>query len=196
MARTYDKLERPTAAVFKSTSIDEVFNFADDHLKAFGDALSRERRRLASEALITIIDDIRETEQLPVVLGGDFNERIDTDVLNAITTSPDLFSMTIDDASNDAISYVGNRHRSLIDHIVVSRDVQPGDIAGDDAAIIRLDRSVADFSDTVSDHVPIVFRMVYRNRPLLVSDPAVTNTQGTVTLPIPQGSSSLDINFE
>jgi trypsin-like peptidase len=51
--------------------------------------------------------------------------------------------------------------RSLIDHIIVSNDVNIADIQGDDAAIVRLDRSAADFDDTVSDHVPLVFRMVF-----------------------------------
>ena len=162
------------------------------HLKAFGDAQSRARRRLAAQALATIIQDIHETEQIPVVLGGDFNERLDTDVLSALTGSPDLFSMTADDASNNAISYVGQRHRSLIDHIIVSRDVQAGDIAGDDAAIVRLDRSVSDFASDVSDHVPIVFRMIYRNRPIVIEEPEPEPHR----ISIPEGSSTVAVGFE
>ena len=136
------------------------------HLKAFGDAQSRERRRLASQILAEIIEDVRENDGMPVILGGDFNEQLNNDVLNALTGSPDLFAMTADDATTDAISFVGQRHRSLIDHIIVSNDVQRGSIQGDDAAIVRLDRSVRDFADTVSDHVPIVFRMIMRAAPI------------------------------
>lgn len=136
------------------------------HLKAFGDAQSRARRRLASEVLAEIIDDIRKSEGLPIVLGGDFNERLDNTVLDDLQHSPDLFAMTADDRSDDAISYIGASHRSLIDHIMVSRDVNLGRIAGDDAAIVRLDRSVQDFARDVSDHIPIVFRIVYRDMPI------------------------------
>lgn len=163
------------------------------HLKAFGDAQSRERRRLAAEALGEIIAEVRERDALPVVLGGDFNERIDTPVLGALTGAPDLLAMTADDASTDAISFVGRRHRSLIDHIVVSRDVRLGEISGDDTAIVRLDRSVRDFADRVSDHVPLVFRMVYRDEPIDI-EPAEPDEARR--LEIPEGATALEVSFE
>ncbi|RMH18219.1 MAG: hypothetical protein D6696_13565 [Acidobacteria bacterium] len=133
------------------------------HLKAFGDAQSRARRRLAARLLAEIVDDLRRSEDLPVILGGDFNERLTTDVLDPLKGAPDLFALTADDATDDAISFVGSSRRSLIDHVIVSRDVVLGEISGDDAAIVRLDQSVRDFSDRVSDHVPIVFRMILRD---------------------------------
>jgi len=161
------------------------------HLKAFGDATSRSRRRLAAQMLAEIIEDIRQNEGLPVVLGGDFNEQLDNDVLSALTDTPDLFAMTADDATTDAISYVGTSHRSLIDHIITSRDVVAGDISGDDAAIVRLDASVSDFSDTVSDHVPVVFRMVMRPDAIEIpgSNSAVTS------IDIPDGSNKVEVSF-
>lgn len=161
------------------------------HLKAFGDAQSRARRRLAAQMLAEMINDIRDREGLPVVLGGDFNERLDTDVLSAVTRSPDLFAMTADDATTDAISYVGASHRSLIDHILVSRDVVLGEISGDDAAIVRLDRSVRDFADRVSDHVPVVFRMVLRPEAvdLEPGEPAAA------VIAIPEGATRVRVNF-
>jgi len=98
-----------------------------------------------------------------------------------------------DDASTDAISYVGSRYRSLIDHILVSRDVRLGEISGDDAAIVRLDQSVADFSQDISDHVPIVFRMIYRETPL-----EITGEQATrgLHIDVPEAATSLRISFE
>jgi endonuclease/exonuclease/phosphatase family metal-dependent hydrolase len=140
------------------------------HLKAFGDAVSKARRRLAAEKLAEIIADLRDHAGLPVVLGGDFNDTLNVDTFDALKTSPDLFTMTLDDAADPtAMSFVGPRHRSLIDHLVVSRDVVPGDIQGDDAAIVRLDRSIPDFADAVSDHVPVVFRMVFRSQEVVLA---------------------------
>lgn len=163
------------------------------HLKAFGDAESRARRRLAAEALGEIVEDVRQDTDLPVVLGGDFNERIDTDVLGALTGSPDLLAMTADDATTDAVSYVGGSRRSLIDHIVVSSDVRLGEISGDDTAIVRLDRSVRDFADRVSDHLPLVFRMVYRAQPV---DIEPVEPDAAHRLAIPDGATALEVSFE
>jgi endonuclease/exonuclease/phosphatase family metal-dependent hydrolase len=166
------------------------------HLKAFGDASSRARRRLAAQMLAEIIDDIREQEGIQIVLGGDFNEKLDSDVLDAIKSSPDLFSLTLDDATSgdrSAISFVGDNHQSLIDHIVVSRDVQLGDVMGDDAAIVRLDRDMPSFPDVVSDHVPVAFRMIFRNAPIVVTGDDDDNQR---RLDIPAGSSAVRVTFE
>ena len=150
------------------------FLFLAVHLKAFGDAQSRARRKLAAKVLAEVVADLREEEGLPVILGGDFNDLLTSDSLSPLRDAPDLFSLTRDDATGgdrSAISYVGRSHRSLIDHIVTSGDVTPGDIMGDDAAIVRLDRVIGDFAGQVSDHVPVVFRLVYRNQELLLEAP-------------------------
>ncbi len=136
------------------------------HLKAFGDVQSRARQRQMAESLAVIIEDIRERERLPIVLGGTFSERLDNDLLSALNASPDLFSLTADNAAADAVSYIGDCHRSLIDHIVVSRDTYLGEISGDDTAFLRLDRSIRDITAGVSDQVPVVFRLVYRAEPV------------------------------
>ena len=136
------------------------------HFKAFGDVESRARRRLAATSLREIVEDIRANLKLPIVIGGDFNETLNTDVLGALRDSPDLFVLTADDARSGAISYVGDSHRSLIDHIVTSRDVRVAPISGDDAAIVRLDRTMSDFTEAISDHVPLAMRLVARGRPL------------------------------
>ena len=139
------------------------------HLKAFGDAESKARRKLAAKVLEEMMVAIRDSEALPVILGGDFNDLITGNALAPLRDSTDIFSMTVDDATGGdpgAITYVGNSHRSLIDHIVVSGDVEPGPIFGDDVAIVRLDRVINQFSQNVSDHIPVVFRMVFRDAPL------------------------------
>ncbi|HEX7184437.1 MAG TPA: trypsin-like peptidase domain-containing protein [Thermoanaerobaculia bacterium] len=181
------------------------------HLKAFGDAQSTARRRLAAKMLAEIVNDLRERERLPVILGGDFNEQLTTDVLSPLTGSPDTVALTADDAVSGAISFVGTSHRSLIDHIIVSGDVSLGEISGDDAAIVRLDRSVRDFSDRVSDHVPIVFRIVYRERAVAVEpivrpvQPVLPPVQPPVQpvpmdqgmrIPLPPETRSIRVSFE
>jgi len=44
-----------------------------------------------------VIADIRKTEKLPVVLGGDLNEMLNTDVLGPLTVASDLFTLTAGD---------------------------------------------------------------------------------------------------
>ena len=153
------------------------------HFKAFGDAQSRQRRRLAANALAKIIAKERENTQLPIILGGDFNELLNNDVLSALTDAPDLFAMTADDASAGAASYVGSPHQSLIDHILISRDVRPGSILGDDAAIVRLDRSIQSFADRASDHVPVVMRVVLRPSPISITERATEIPTVDVAIP-------------
>ena len=162
------------------------------HLKAFvTDPPSRSRRALAARMLAEIVDDIRETLDLPVVIGGDYNELITTDVLAPLTAGPDFFALTTDDAADGAISYIGGRHRSLIDHIIVSDDVPLGRIQGDDAAIVRLDRSVADFVSDASDHVPIVMRMVYGDEPV----DGAGGSAAALSVEIPEGARKASLSF-
>ena len=148
------------------------------HFKAYADATSRARRRLAAGSLREIVDDIRQDLKLPVVLGGDFNETLNTDVLSELRDAPDLFALTADDATTGAMSYVGNSHRSLIDHIIISRDLLPAPISGDDAAIVRVDRTMADFTRAISDHVPLAMRLVAREAPLSLGASAVEGSDG------------------
>ena len=162
------------------------------HLKAFGDAQSRERRRLAGQMLAQVIADIDAHENLPVVLGGDFNDRVDTDVFQALIDAPDMLTTTADDAQAGGISYIGGR-RSLIDHILVSGDLGLTHTAGDDTAIVRLDQSIGDFADQVSDHVPLVMRALFRGDPV---DPGGAGDGERTRIDIPDGAASVVVSFE
>jgi hypothetical protein len=94
----------------------------------------------------------------------------------------------LDDASTDAIPYVGGLYRSLIDHIIVSRDAQLGNISDDDATIVRLDRSVRGFADRVL----IMFRMIYRDNGINV-EPLVPAP--AVPVSIPEGVNKVRLDF-
>ena len=155
----------PREPLFAECFVDEqgqevAFLMLVVHLKAFGDAQSRERRRVAADTLGEIVAELRR-EGHSVLVGGDFNEELSTGVLSGLTDAPDMVAVTAEDDVSGSISYVGRSHRSLIDHVVVSGDVRLGDIGGDDVAIVRLDQRVADFAEDVSDHVPVVVRLVY-----------------------------------
>lgn len=170
------------------------------HLKAYvDDASSRARRALAAKILAEIIHDIRETEDIPVILGGDFNELLTNNTLAPFKDTADLFAMTADDAVSGAATYVGGSFRSVIDHIMISGDVSAADISGDDAAIVRLDRTVRRFTKDVSDHVPVVMRMVLRDAPLDTASASSTPaapTAGESRVTVPAGTRSLVLNFE
>ena len=143
------------------------------HLKAFGDKTSRARRKQASGVLRKIVADIQEEESLPVILGGDFNQVLGENILSSLTQSPDLFTLTADDAQEHAITYVGQRHKSLIDHIFVTKDARLGEISQDDAAIVRLDKSLEGFVEDFSDHAPIVTRLIFNEEEEVVVPPEV-----------------------
>ncbi|MDJ0719383.1 MAG: trypsin-like peptidase domain-containing protein [Prochloraceae cyanobacterium] len=167
------------------------------HLKAFGDEQSRARRKLAAQKLVEIINDIRTREELPVVLGGDYNEELNTDTFLPLQDAPDLFALTADDAADsNAATFIGRRFRSVIDNIIVSQDLTLGEISGDDAAIVRLDRSVRDFADEISDHVPVVFRAIFRGESISVPEPNVTTNGNEVSIAIPQDVKNLRLVFE
>lgn len=161
------------------------------HLKAFGDSLNRRRRRRAGEILAQIIDTLRNEDSPPIVLGGDFNDAINTDVFAALRDTQGLTALTVDDQDENAASFIDGR-RSLLDHIVVSNDVRLGSISQDDAAIVRLDRSVADFARQVSDHVPVVMRAIFGQE----APSGLTRApRSALRLDIPPGAAHLEVTF-
>ncbi len=60
-------------------------------------------------------------------------------------------------------------------------------------AIVRLDRSAANFPDTVSDHVPVVFRMIFRENEVPRDQP---DDDAGVSVEVPEGTTKLQLSFE
>jgi hypothetical protein len=160
-------------------------------LKAFAnDAPSRARLHAAARVLREIIDTLRsDPEPLPIVLCGDFNESLTTDILPGLTNAPNRFTLTADDTASGTACFVGGP-TSIIDHIVVSDDIEPDDIEGDAAAIVRLDRSIADFSCVASDRVPVVFRLVFAG-----DGQAASSDGDAAVLTIPRGATGVRVSF-
>ena len=150
----------------KEEDQDVEFLMIAVHLKAMRDPLSVQRRKLAANIISLIIEDLKKDEDfkhLPIILGGDLNDDIPSTSLMDIINSPSLVTLTHDDAIAGHMSYL-KAPFSLIDHIFVSKDVRVGQIDGDDVAIVRLDKSVRDFTKNISDHAPLVMRIVYKDR--------------------------------
>lgn len=149
----------------KENNKDVEFLMIVVHLKAMVDPISTERRKLATNMLSIIIEDLRKNQEfkdIPIVLGGDFNDKITSNSLLDIADSKDLIVMTKDDEDSGHLSYVKSPFFSLIDHILVSKDINIGKISNDDIAIVRLDKSLPNFIRNVSDHVPLVMRIMYK----------------------------------
>ncbi|WP_342548846.1 endonuclease [Paenibacillus sp. FSL P2-0089] len=139
------------------------------HLKAMRDAVSTERRTLAAQTLSVIIEDLKRTEEfkeLPILLGGDLNDDAGSVSLSPVMNMPSVLTLTLDDAQAGHISYIGD-HKSLIDHIIITKDTRAGVISfdgkQDDAGIVRFDKSMPDYASRISDHVPIVLRIIYKD---------------------------------
>ncbi|GGH44077.1 hypothetical protein GCM10008014_05240 [Paenibacillus silvae] len=141
------------------------------HLKAMRDQSSTSRRTLAAETLAVIIEDLKQTDEfknIPIILGGDFNDDAGSTSLKPIMNSPSVLTLTHDDAVAGHISYI-KPPCSLIDHIVVTSDTKTGIISDgvkkDDVAIVRSDKTLAGYAKKFSDHVPLVLRIVYKDGP-------------------------------
>lgn len=149
----------------KEEKQDVEFLMVVVHLKAMRDPVSIQRRKLAANVISVILEDLRRDDafkHLPIIFGGDLNDDIPSTSLMDIINSPSLVTLTQDDAAAGHISYLKSPF-SLIDHIFVSKDVNIGEIDGDDVAIVRLDKSVMNFTRDISDHAPLVMRIVYKD---------------------------------
>jgi endonuclease/exonuclease/phosphatase family metal-dependent hydrolase len=148
----------------RAGSFDVPFDFTVLHLKALEDSESRERRRDACEALRGLLDD-RAGEGAPdAVLVGDWNDRLtDEGQANVFATfleAPDRFSFTTLPLAEDGqFSFVPSR--SFIDHVLVAGS-DAATLVPRDTEVVRLDETVPDYVERISDHLPILSRFGLR----------------------------------
>lgn len=144
-----------------------VFDFIliVNHLKAFGDSESEERRRNACIKLKDYIDtSILSGSEKDVIVLGDLNDEID------VPPADNVFTVFLDDSNNyrfltadlsSQYSYPG--YNSLIDHILITSDSQ-AEYTGGEIRILSLDKEFPEYSTEVSDHRPVMARFpVFNN---------------------------------
>jgi hypothetical protein len=129
------------------------------HLKAMAEGSLR--RQLASRVLGAAVNKmIHDGKDVDWVLGGDLNAPLESGDFDALT-SAGLTAISAQDAADGAISYIKGP-RSLIDHIYLSKNMVAkfGERNfAEKFTIIAADREIPDYTQTISDHRPIMMRL-------------------------------------
>ena len=128
------------------------------HLKAGGAQEERDRRTLGVEKLYGYTNDLLEAEENAfVLLLGDFNERLDsnygTEVFEPYLNDTANYSFLTSGLANGTFSHIWGR--SLIDHIIVSRNFLDNN-ATVEVAVPRLDQELTTYTALISDHLPVI----------------------------------------
>ena len=139
------------------------FNLVPVHLKAKGEG--SKRRRMASNVLAAGIGVASQgdTAENDWIIGGDFNAELATGQFDALKDAG-FTAMSAQDERGGAITYLGQRHRSLIDSIFLSPGLSLG-TGPNDFMIISPDRADPGYIERVSDHRPVMVRLSIRESP-------------------------------
>lgn len=126
------------------------------HLKCCGG--SEDRRRNASVLLKTYIDDNLADEN--VIVLGDFNDEIvdaeDNVFQNFIDDSDNFEFATMEIASGPNTEWSYPSWPSHLDQILITNELFDNEIS---TTTIKVDQCVTDFSNTVSDHRPVLIKL-------------------------------------
>lgn len=140
-----------------------AFSVVPVHLKARGEGAKR--RRMASKILAEAVRVAQESGVIgsDVLLGGDYNAELSTNQFRGLSDAG-FIPLSAEDERGGAITYLGRRHRSLIDTIFVSPGMR-GRAGADDFIIVAPDREDSGFIDRVSDHRPVIARLSLAEAP-------------------------------
>ncbi|MCK5737560.1 endonuclease/exonuclease/phosphatase family protein [bacterium] len=138
------------------------------HLKAYGDATSEQRRRIALQKLKAYIDNAMDTgRERDFVLCGDFNDEIDdpetSNVFSVFHDDPDNYAFLTAPIAATGSSYIGNPPLFFIDHFIASRDTDEEFGANGFTRVLRLDSELYNYRDIVSDHRPVLAQFSFGN---------------------------------
>jgi exonuclease III len=137
-----------------------VFNVVDLHMKAFGDASSRERRRNASRVIADYLVAQSPAESAWII-AGDWNDDINTSSgqysFEPILDRPDDFMFVTEELSKDPeyASYPG--WPSFIDHIMITSALFEA-YENSTVTTLRLDKIFSDYFEVLSDHRPVMWK--------------------------------------
>lgn len=124
------------------------------HMKAFGDAESRERRAQASAALKAFLDETYPTEKVTVL--GDWNDDLDGSSPFANFVRDSDYSFPTRALTDDGVGTTCTSSNT-IDHQMVT-DELAGDPVSGTVEAYELEEQVIDYCDTTSDHKPVLVR--------------------------------------
>lgn len=156
---------RPPLAAFveikdmRGTPFD--FNIIVLHLKASGGETNEARRRSACEKLQNYIaQELTAGADPDFIVMGDWNDELDdpaaVNSFNSFLNLPDLYSFLTSAVLGKA-SYISTRYNSLIDHILITRDVK-AEFGTGQTQVLYLDNEFNQYPSTVSDHRPVAAR--------------------------------------
>ena len=131
------------------------------HMKAFNDTISWQRRQNAGAALKAYLDTTYPTQKVMVI--GDWNDDVDVSITPGRATPYANFvsdsvryrfpTRTLTDAG--IASTVG--YPDFIDHQLDTK-AQFADYIAGSAAVIRVDKYIASYGTTTTDHYPVLSR--------------------------------------
>lgn len=137
-----------------------VFNVVDIHMKAFGDASSRERRHNASQVIVDYLVNQNPAES-PWIIAGDWNDDLNTSngqySFEPILDRPEDFMFVTEELSKDPeyASYPG--WPSFIDHIMITSALFEA-YENSTVTTLRLDKIFSDYFEVLSDHRPVMWK--------------------------------------
>jgi len=151
---TYVEVEKDGNVVFD-------FSLIVNHLKAYGDPESADRRREACIRLKDYIDDqILSSADPDFIMLGDFNDRLndppDQNIFNPFLQDSLANYLFLTEPLTDQASYIGD-YGNVIDHIVISHSTQQAYQEGS-TEILKLDTEFDAYTTVISDHRPVLSR--------------------------------------
>ncbi|WP_303311693.1 choice-of-anchor J domain-containing protein [Hymenobacter sp. BT730] len=170
-------------------NVTQHINFILIHAKANVTPLaeSYERRKKGAEALKAKLD--ADFADKNVILLGDFNDDLDKTITTGISTTASSYAAFTADATNYTaltlpLSLAGGKstvsYNDIIDHVVVSNEMNQFYLAG--SARIRTDVAdlVDDYGNTTTDHYPVMTRFNTANIALPTKQQVALNRQLSV----------------
>lgn len=144
--------------------------------------VSYDRRKKGADTLHYTLQQNYANEH--VIILGDFNDDLDQSITAGFTTTS-WNKFTTDAANFDPItlplSLAGKKStvsfNDVIDHVVVSNDMQPYYMPSTAGILTDVTSLVSNYGSTTSDHYPVFTRYIFRN----TTAPAVTTCTEQVT---------------